>query len=273
MYNLPLMRGRDMAPDDPVRSRPVIFCISSGRAGSGFLATLLNASPRCIARHEPWPRMIGSVLDEVILRGLEATPQRAAKNRAIARYLRNQPADTVYAELSHMFIKTFHDVVVDYFTNIRIVSLRRDLSQVLRSFVELGYFTSEDPHWPLWMHDPLVNSGLEGRWPGGAPDAIDRAIAYLFDIEARREHFEAGHPELVVRAQLDAITKPDGARHLFDALHLPWSAEAERVCGQRENTRQHLKRLRGRPISIQECADRIDRYREIVRPLEQSLSG
>ena len=95
---------------------------------------------------------------------------RRIKIAAINRRLAAMEPQQVYAETSHMFIKTFADVVLDYYQNVEVIVLRRQLDQVLRSCMELGWFSQRNPIWQLWMSVPQ---------PGRASHARRRTVVVL----------------------------------------------------------------------------------------------
>ena len=131
-----------------VENRRLIFAISSGRAGSGFLARLLASSPDVKAQHEPAPRMCGAYLKMAMRADLKASYEmRKVKVMAINLKLLFFSEHIAYAETNHMFIKTFFDVVMDYYRNVDVIVLRRPMHKVLKSFVELGYFSDKNSHW------------------------------------------------------------------------------------------------------------------------------
>lgn len=248
---------------EAVAGRRVIFAISAGRTGTGFLAALLDAVPNVSAFHEPRPQMTGTYLDAVAARPLASSyEQRQVKLIAVNRVLERLPPEQVYAETSHMFIKTFFDVVADYYPGLEVVILRRDLRKVLRSFWALGYFSEANPHWRLWLPpaggpDDL----LQPVRPFAQMDPIDRGIAYLCEIEARAERFTTRFPEVPVHeTSLEQIGTSRGARELLRRLGLEWSLDQDRYENLQRNTRRSFKSARGREIGLDTCADRFARY-------------
>src|SRR6202030_4368546 len=107
--------------------------------------------------------------------------ERQVKLDGIARLLAERPWAQTYAETNHMFIKTFFDVVVDTLREVEVIHLRRDPARVLKSFVELGYFSPLNHVWPDWMstHDA---ASAAWRGLGDPPDQYDRCIAYFYDV-------------------------------------------------------------------------------------------
>jgi hypothetical protein len=251
-----------------VENRRLIFAISSGRAGSGFLAKLIGSSPDVRAEHEPVPRMCGAYLKMAMRADLSASyEKRKAKLMALNMRLLFLPEIIVYAETNHMFIKTFFDVTMDYYRNVDVVVLRRPMGKVLKSFVELGYFSEKNSHWPLWMHDPNShNCVAEPLGPMTEMDPYDRCIAYLLDIEARACKFKSTYKGVRVHeAQLEEITKVDGAKALFSELHIGWSTQSESVCREVVNARDTYKLIAGNPVSLDLCKERIRAYVEKAR--------
>ena len=271
----PLIRRFDTRAITP---RPVVFTISPGRSGSRFLAALLGATANATAFHEPFPRMNGSFLRGLSEARLAATyGRRRIKLVQVLRALRRLPPSSMYAETSHMFVKTFYDVVLDFFPEARIVHLRRRTPEVVRSFAELGYFTSASTHWRKWMHDPYTSEVLVPPVvPEHEADAFDRIIAYLADIEARAALVRRKYPTVpVVEARLEEISDPQGARRLVEELGLRWTDAAAAVCARRRNVRARKKRIIGTQVDLDYCRERLDRYvaraRERSQPLPDGL--
>ena len=160
-----------------------------------------------------------------------------------------------------MFIKTFHDVVINEFdqSDLSVVLLRRRLDKVLKSFLELGYFTQDNNDWVHWMHLPHgVN--LVAQPPGSIEnfDDVDRAIGYLFDIEARMQRFPVEYPGInVVEAAIEEISTNEGAERLLGQLGLKSTLHTQIVAGHRTNSRTTLKL---REVDIDECRSRIVAY-------------
>lgn len=249
-------------------SRRLVFAISPGRSGSAFLARLIDASANASAVHEPRPRMNGGFLHGLSEERLAATyERRRIKIVQLLRALRALPAGHAYAETSHMFVKTFYDVVLDFFPDVRVVHLRRSTPAVIRSFAQLGYIDTVSTHWRHWMHDPYDSQPLVAPAVDETEaDAFDRIIAYLIDIEARAGLLRERYPgTAVIPARLETIGEPEGARALLEALDLEWTEAAAAVCARRENVRAAAKRLIGRTVDLDYCRERLDRYLMLAR--------
>jgi hypothetical protein len=78
-----------------------IFCITTGRSGSGYLHKILNMGENVKSYHEPYPTPILDILKD----------------------------GHIYAETNHAFIKTFYDIVTDQLMDMNcrldIIILRR----------------------------------------------------------------------------------------------------------------------------------------------------
>jgi hypothetical protein len=283
---------------DAARARPIVFCANSGRAGSAFLAQLLGQSPSVMASHEPRPRMTGSYLRMVRERPMkEHLGRRALKVWAVDRRVRHLPSETLYVETTNMFIKTFWDVALMSWEHVHIVALRRDPVKTLKSFMELGFFHERNPSWPLWMSDPVgPNRVVQPLWeaegrpaPGmpGGPDATERSIAYLVEIEGRLEMVTAivsgdrsggpGAPRgpfpnvRVLETTLDELLKPEGRHRLIDFLGLP---STELVPPAPENTREAWKSyFRDGAVPDSEPGRRIEEYRARAEAAGLALPG
>ena len=230
------------AVDDSLSGRRAIFCASSGRSGTHYLARILGSGEYVYAVHEAAPYMIGHHLRNVIDRPLpNSYSQRRVKVEAIRATIAALPRRYVYAETNHMFIKTFHDVVVNEFDpeGLAVVVLRRSLDQVLASLIELGYFTAHNDDWRHWMH-VARGAGVVAASPEpfAELDDIDLAIGYLFDVEARQQQFVTDHPGLrVVEADIAEIGGADGAARLLTELRIRPTERLEEVAGRATNLR------------------------------------
>ncbi len=254
--------GHRNAELDPLAGRRLIFCASSGRTGTHYLAQLLGTADHVHAVHESPPYMIGHHLQAVLDRPLHTTyDERRIKAVVLRATLAGLPPHYVLAETNHMFIKTFHDVVLNEFDpqGISVLVLRRSLDQVLKSLMDLGYFTADNSHWASWMHLPHgANVLARPPEPIEQLDDIDRAIGYLFDIEARLQRFVTDHPGLdVVEVSLGDISTPEGGRELLTKLRLRATERTAAIAGSATNVRANAKQ---RAFDLAECRSRIFDY-------------
>jgi hypothetical protein len=240
-----------------------LFCINPGRSGSNYLAELLATADGVAAFHEAEPAMSGTPLRRANVEPLAASfTERRTKVDAIRGLCADRPRARVYAETNHMFIKTFFDVVAGELEEVEVIHLRRDPALVLKSFVELGYFSPLNQVWPDWMSSPnAVTAAARALDRDEALDPIDRCIAYLYDIEARAARFRREHRRIPVHeVALTEIADPAGAEALFRQLRLTATALTPKVVGTIVNQRQPIKERIANPIELAECRRRLDEY-------------
>jgi len=246
-----------------VRDRRLFFSINSGRSGSQYLAELLGTAAKVKAFHEPEPPMHAAMLHLVNKFPLHETfSQRHHKSFHIAETLRTMQPDEVYAETNHMFIKTFYDVVLADFRNVEVIVLRRSLPHVLKSFIEMGYFSSLNPATLNWMSSPnAATAALPTLAADSELDQFDASIAYLLDIEARAQRFMQDHPEVPTHEiRLENITKPDQVEALFQQLQLSPTEATWAFVGRKVNDRPHRKIHFNNPTTLEECQRRLSEY-------------
>lgn len=245
-----------------------VFSINSGRSGSEYLAQLLGTAEGAIAHHEAEPTMSGPWLRMVGGRGFaETLDLRMTKAEAITRALVGAPPGAVYVETNHMFIKTFWDVALKAFDpeDIDVIILRRHLPSVLKSFINLGYFSARNRVWPDWMHTlDARGSVLTPLGPQQALDQFDLAIGYLMDIEARALRFVSARPGCRIHeARLEGIQTPDAVSRLFSDLGLEATGATAGAVGRRVNDRGERKAQIGLDTSLEYCEHRIQVFTDL----------
>lgn len=251
----------------PEIPRRLIFSINSGRCGSFYLAGLLATAEDVMAFHEAGPTMSGSFLQLLRDRSPETSfTQRSIKSQAIRQILARLPATCGYAETNHMFIKTFYDVVMENFQDcsIHVIILRRYLPAVLKSFINMGYFSERNHVWPSWMHLPgTCDSAFIPPESTTAPDQYDLAIGYLLDIEARVQRFTTRYPGCtLLNARLEALQEAENVAALFASLDIQLSARTLPMTGRIINARSARKAAIGIDTTLDYCRRRIDVYLE-----------
>ena len=259
-------RARDDYTPPPLKPRPStkrIFCINTGRAGSQYLQSLLATAERTAALHEPVPTMSGGALREAMEHGSPSPTLVNAKLDAIDDRACSLPPGWTYAETTHMFIKTFADGAVERWTDsVRVVHLRRNLVDTLQSFVNMGYFSDRNRAWDKWMHRvPSELSRLRVDVMYEEMDPVDRAIAYLLDIERQAAVFRTRYPHIVVvEATLESLQHPKHVDDLMSELGLAPSPETRRATGRRINERSHVKQKLNIGITTDVCRERLQRF-------------
>ena len=203
----------------------------------------------------------------------ESYGQRRIKLLGINRTLSRLDSDTIYAETSHMFIKSFHDVVLDYYENVEVIILRRQLHKVLKSFIELGFFSDINPVSARWMHKPgSANSAAELLKPLDEMDQYEKCIAYLLDIEALARAFTLNHPDIKTHdITLDSITGSEGARHLFRELGARWTEESDRLYSSVVNRKDTYRSAIANFAPEEYCRERLNSYIQQAQDAGKSI--
>lgn len=271
------------APPAPQPSPPIpkVFSISSGRAGSEYLQTVLGSADGVLAFHEPEPTMSGRALTEAMATGRAPVELTNYKLDTIDEATKALPPGWTYVETNHMFIKTFADAAIERWSDhIAVVHMRRNLVDVLTSFTRLGYFSDRNRAWPHWMHRvPSALSLLEPPAPFEEMDPIDRSIAYLLDIEEQAAAFRVRHPHVtVVETSLEALQNHDEVDRVLTAFGLSPTPRTRSVTGHRVNARTHVKQAIGMDVERSQCRARLEQFAERVGSVtaqtraEQSLA-
>lgn len=253
---------------DDVKDRRLIFCINSGRSGSQYLAELLATARKVRCFHEPPPNMSGEALDQVTQHPYEFSRQeRRIKCVGIAQRLRKMAPGKVYAETNHMFIKTFFDVVLAEYRNVEVIVLRRELAKVLKSFVDMGYFSKASPVSWRWMsRADAATTALPPVMPFDEMDPCDRAIAYLLDIEARAVRFKSEYPNVRTHdIRLESLNDIKSVQTFFKQLRIAPTGATKELCGAPVNQRAKRKTDESRKMTIEECRERLASYIERAR--------
>jgi hypothetical protein len=246
-----------------VAQRRLIFSINSGRSGSKYLAQLLSTAHQVTSFHEAEPKMCGEFIDMINSKPMEESREkRRVKAEAIAEILRGSAPEEIYAETNHTFITTFYDVVLEEFPNVDVVNLRRDLGLVLKSFIEMGYFSPLNPLSFAWMSSPnAVTSALPAIGPDATLDQFDRCIAYLLDIEARAERFRRDYPNVRTHdVRLEQLNEINFVEELFARLSITPTAATRKLCGLTSNERKRRKEQIANPTTIDQCQTRLAEY-------------
>jgi hypothetical protein len=245
----------------------LFFCINSGRAGSQYLSELLGTAKEVISYHEPEPNMSGKYLtminEELYDKTFEA---RLIKCKAIKKLLRRFSRNEVYCETNHMFIKTFFDVIMSEFDNniIEILILRRNAVKVLKSFIEMGYFSPFNTYWPKWMSSPNAKTAAIGcLHSDDKMDQYDRCIAYLIDIEARAQRFLKDYPHIKVHnIRLEDLRSFDNVNRLWDDLTITCTRKTYKVFKKVINKRAKVKNEMRILTNMEYCHERMGSYIE-----------
>ena len=176
-----------------------------------------------------------------------------------------------------MFIKTFFDVLSDSLSNISVIHLRRKLLPTLKSFVELGFFSSKNHAWPDWLVSPnAITSAIKCIEQDDKLDFIDLSIAYLIDTEARALRFKLMYPHIPVHeVNLEDLNQRKNAMKLFENLKITFTSATEEILGKITNTRRDKKERYNIQVETGYLKKRIalyiEKYKALGLQLPQSL--
>jgi hypothetical protein len=241
----------------------LLFSINPGRSGSQYLAELLGTAEEVTSFHEAEPPMNGSFLHMINELPYDRTvKKRRIKCNAIKKILNGLPAGQIYCETNHMFIKTFFDVVIKEFRNVDVIILRRELSHVLKSFVELGYFSSKNTAWPDWMSSPNAQTrAINCIDKDENLDQYDLCIAYLLDIEARARRFQREYPQVnTYEVCLESLCHYPDVITFFEKLKITPTGQTREMTGRVLNSRKEAKMRYDNFSEIEYCEERIKAY-------------
>ena len=225
----------------------LVFCANPGRSGSKFLQELLLSAESVVGGHEELPQMTGEHLFAV--ERFPAQLSRAARSikaDAIAATLEDEKNARVYADTSNMFIKTFADVVTDRFGSerIKVIRLRRRITDVARSFRLLGCWTDRNTLGSRgWMFDPTSPMALAARYVAlDTHDPTAMIVGYLVECELRAEAFVERQPSIhTIEVTLPALQSLDAATSLLAELGLEPSAKTVGLLGERVHSMRARK--------------------------------
>jgi len=224
-----------------------IFSINTGRAGSKYLSDILSTAKEVCANHEPDPKMTGSIL-KLVENNIykESFQSRIFKTKSIQEILITSSHST-YIETSHMFIKTFFDVVINELQNVKIVFLKRSLVDTLHSFYQLGYFSDRNKAWSDWMISPYAaTKAIPCLLSENEKDEIGLSLAYLIDIYARGNRFIEENPNIpVFHIALEELNDEEKVKDLFLDLNIIPTETTFQHIGIKTNQRLDKKKKFG----------------------------
>ena len=249
---------RSETPPATKMTRRMIFSTNTGRSGSEFLSLLLDATPTISAAHERMPQMTGHWLREVGHLGFEATFEaRQQKVEVIRKDFEELRPSEIYADTSHMFVKTFADVVFDAFEHhtISIIDLRRDPIDVARSFFALDYFGPRNKEWPNWMFPPTAAFAPFRLQADQIQSQFDLIFGYLVGIAARTRHLRSLTPQANwIDLELNDLSTSEGAQRLFEQLRVKPPMDLTQVLSKKANLKTARKNIINQDVSTEVVA-------------------
>ena len=205
-----------------------IFCITTGRSGSGYLHKILSMGKNIKSHHEPGPAMFFKYLVSVTENGLDSTYKQRydAKVPSIVDIIND---GLVYAETNHAFIKTFYDVVTDKLMEMNcrmdIIILRRYIPDLLYSLKRVGF----DKYVNKYYYDPnkegKISTMKYNDIPNSNKDEYDRILSYIIDIESKIYEYKNKYKSEIDRGdiklhnlRLEELQCNEDAEYLFNYM-------------------------------------------------------
>ena len=107
-----------------------IFCLTSGRTGTKYLSYLFkNNIKDCIGKHEPSPTMFGKPVYWYTAGNDEKIRELFQKKVNII----NKFNTNLYVETNHAFLKSFSDVAIEFFPDMKLIHAIRNPLKVAKS--------------------------------------------------------------------------------------------------------------------------------------------
>jgi len=107
-----------------------IFVLASGRSGTKYLSSIFKHNVKnCVSRHEPYPSMFGRPIYWYQEKNFEEIRKLFIKKKKRITRCR---AD-VYIETNNAFLKSFSDVAVEFFPDLKLIHIIRNPMTVARS--------------------------------------------------------------------------------------------------------------------------------------------
>ena len=255
---MPLPLSRDLKAQLSVKR--MIFTVTTGRSGTGFLAKILDFLPAVTGVHEPGPEFSD------VMRLVQTEPDEAERfwlEKKLPQIVR--APGRVYVETSHLVCKGFLEPLASLGLVPDLIFLNRPHRDIATSLFQLRTIpgrTEKAFRYYLGPDDPgvLPLSGWE--------HLHDYQLCYWYclEIERRqrlyREHFEPLGAK-VADITLDDLNTAKGVRRLLVSLDLPdrsplfwlrwWMHRSKKV-----NTKTTMKQQAGLPGNLRELEGEVD---------------
>ena len=255
-YLLPPIREK-------LKSKRLIFTISTGRCGTGFLANILNTLPGVAGVHEPFPKFSD------VMRYCQIEPNLAlgfwtcSKFPAITYF--NQP---IYVETSHLFAKGFIEPLLTLGIRPDVIFLHRPARNVALSLYQLNTIPARTRLGLKFLLSP-TDRGVARlhNWE----NLHDYQLCYWYCLEMERrsrvyENFcilNNWHFSKISLAELKTVDSLINFLFSFDLLHSSSSADSVKLLYDGNNifnAKQEMKQKISKNIDLD-----FDKMEEIVR--------
>ena len=133
-----------------------IFCINTGRSGSGYLAEVFSAIKNSNSYHEAKPVMNGSYMRDFGVNGKIDDKLLQTK----LDFIKSNPLK-IYIETNHLFIKSFGWQIPYYFSQdeVAVIILKRPHKKVVQSMLKINSDITTKSGFD-WIINPLMSYQL-----------------------------------------------------------------------------------------------------------------
>lgn len=253
-----------------VRSRRLIFSVSSGRCGSKTLARLFSLLPDVESAHEPRPDFAWAMPLVQARPGLARDFLIGAKLPAIARS--DAP---IYIETSHLFGKGFYEPALDLGLEPDLLLPGRDPRKIALSYLRLNDVPGRSGRADRFLIDPTCPNFAPVR---GWERFTDYQVLYWYALET--EARQAVYAQVarsrgarVAELDIDDLNTPAALEKLLADLDLPRSPEVLARLG-RELSVRHNTRDTARPNQPMPTPEEMDaQEREVRAAIAQGSFG
>ena len=216
-----------------------IFSINTGRVGSQYLSQLLSYTEECESYHEAYPNFASDPIRLVNTFGPENTLDF---QRIKIRYILETPIlKSVYADTSHLFIKSWYYAAVKDLRDITVIWLRRIKRDVVNSLMRLKSIPDKTlvaKNWYLKTNYPYnlvpVPNKISDR---------QRCEWYVKEIDARAKNFSKKYPHVpFIEVWLEDLNNSKYVHGLLEQLALTPTQKIEEIIGTKQNLKLPKKR-------------------------------
>jgi len=197
----------------------MIFTVTPGRSGTGYLAWLLKDQPGIHCEHEGQPNFV-EVMNKV------QTSSQIATDFWVNRKLPFiESTSGIYVETSHVFCKGFLEPLLNLGIVPDLVLLRRDCKAVAASLLRLNTIPGK------------TEKGRKFLLPPEDLNMTDEELCYAYCLEIERRMIVYGEKVIELGGRV-VETSLDDVNEFFDSLNLP--ARAKRA-GKKINAKKGRK--------------------------------
>ncbi len=214
-----------------------LFCINTGRSGSGYLQSLFCHAHNTVSIHEGFPIMNGEPM-RFFNRG-DAEPMKALIPKKLDVIKRAMEGSQVYSETNHSFIKGWGWLLPDAYIpqeEIGVVILTREPEGIINSILRLH----STPGTSEWSKTWWLNPGDSGNLCQPEPDANPYDICkwYVDEVALRAEAYKKQFPKITyVHCDLKSLNDYDFVEDMFSTFGLTPKESLKEILGQVVNQR------------------------------------